>query len=367
MTIRNCKRGSSRYKGISRGRPAGKKGLYVFQSPDAIHWTLIQERAGDHGRLLRLPESRVLGSSFPSSTSTTTARSSMASESIMTCTSDDFVTWSEAATASAFPRKRPTSTSVHERHPTLLHDPPAYRSRISDALHCQQGSRVEPVFMSSRNGVDLPSLWNEPVIPRTAPKDRNGNRSNYMANALVQLPGDDKHLSVYATEAYYEGPDSRLRRFEYRVDGFVSRLKRGVPIGGDVLTTRPLSFQGKGSWSLNFQPRASPVAPFEVGNVGSRPASPISGLMAVRIAEPIRKAIRAERRKVRWNGKAIFLKDWEGKTVHLRIPASKNAKSVLVCVFANVNQHRRYPSQSIVSTRRQSVSSSSGKPSTLTS
>ena len=33
----------ARYKGISRGRPVGKRGLYVFQSPDAIHWEMIQD------------------------------------------------------------------------------------------------------------------------------------------------------------------------------------------------------------------------------------------------------------------------------------------------------------------------------------
>ena len=32
----------SRYKGISRGRPVGKKGLYVFESPDGIRWKLMR-------------------------------------------------------------------------------------------------------------------------------------------------------------------------------------------------------------------------------------------------------------------------------------------------------------------------------------
>ncbi len=31
----------SKYKGISRGRPVGEKGLYVFESADAIHWSLM--------------------------------------------------------------------------------------------------------------------------------------------------------------------------------------------------------------------------------------------------------------------------------------------------------------------------------------
>ena len=54
-----------------------------------------------------------------------------------------------------------------------------------------------------------------------------------MAWGLVELPGRN-HLSVYATEAYYAGPDSRLRRFEYRKDGFVS--VNGGKRGGGFFT-----------------------------------------------------------------------------------------------------------------------------------
>ena len=43
-----------------------------------------------------------------------------------------------------------------------------------------------------------------------------------MAWGLLQLPGNDRELSVYATEAYYAGPGSRVRRFTFRTDGFVS-------------------------------------------------------------------------------------------------------------------------------------------------
>ena len=57
-----------------------------------------------------------------------------------------------------------------------------------------------------------------------------------MAWGLVELPKRPNHLSVYATEAYYTGPDSRVRRFEYRKDGFVS-VRAGGKGGG--LLTRP--------------------------------------------------------------------------------------------------------------------------------
>ena len=58
-----------------------------------------------------------------------------------------------------------------------------------------------------------------------------------MAWGLVEIPGRPMHLSVYATEAYYTGPDTRVRRFEYRKDGFVS-LRAGAK--GGLLITKPI-------------------------------------------------------------------------------------------------------------------------------
>ena len=94
--------------------------------------------------------------------------------------------------------------------------------------------------MSSRDGQTF-KRWSEAVIPITAPEDRDTNRSNYMAWGVVQLPHSDRELSVYATEAYYQGPDSRIRRFTYRVDGFVSVKASG---GVGRLLTKPLVFEG---------------------------------------------------------------------------------------------------------------------------
>jgi hypothetical protein len=104
----------------------------------------------------------------------------------------------------------------------------------------KEGQRVEPTIMASHDGLNF-KRWLEPVIPENAPKDRGGNRSNYMTWGLVKLPGKDQELSVYATEAYYTGPDSRVRRFTYRTDGFVSL--RGGPDSGSLIT-KPLRFAG---------------------------------------------------------------------------------------------------------------------------
>ena len=91
--------------------------------------------------------------------------------------------------------------------------------------------------MASRDGLDF-HRWLEAVVPESAPKDRKGNRSNYMTWGMVEIPDRPMHLSVYATEAYYTGPDTRVRRFEYRKDGFVS-LRGGAK--GGLLITKPIA------------------------------------------------------------------------------------------------------------------------------
>src|SRR4029078_6972535 len=99
--------------------------------------------------------------------------------------------------------------------------------------------QTEPTFMVSRDGTAF-RRYSDAIIPTTAPANRDGNRSNYMAWGLVQLPGE-KDWSVFATEAYNPGRASRLRRFTYRPDGLVA-LAAGDK-GGEAIT-RPLSFSG---------------------------------------------------------------------------------------------------------------------------
>jgi hypothetical protein len=125
---------------------------------------------------------------------------------------------------------------------------------------------VEPIFMTSRDGTGF-QRWPEPLIPVTAPEDRAGNRSNYMAWGLVQLPGQDREYSVYATEAYYKGKAGRVRRFVYRVDGFVS--VRADENGGEVVT-KPFTFQGK-QLTINFATRPQGRVRVEIQDADGKP------------------------------------------------------------------------------------------------
>jgi hypothetical protein len=118
------------------------------------------------------------------------------------------------------------------------------------------------------------------LIPEDAPEDRSGNRSNYMTRGLVRLPGDAREYSVYATEAYYKGPDSRVRRFTFRVDGFVSAR---ATAGGGELLTKPLKFAGD-KLVLNYAASSQGSVRVEIQDAAG---VPISGF-AMSDCQPLR-------------------------------------------------------------------------------
>lgn len=226
----------ARYKAIARGRPRGKRGLYVFKSPDAIHWAqmnpepVITEGAFDSQNLAFWDTHR--GHYVDYHRNFREKR-----RDIMTSKSKDFLTWTKPKYLD-FPDvpKEHLYTNAIQQYDRAPHILLGFPTRYLPS----EGSRVEPVFMSSRDGLTF-RRWTEAVIPESAPKDRSGNRSNYMTWGLLQLPGKQRELSVYGTEAYYTGPDSRVRRFAYRVDGFVS-LRAGKE-GGQLLS-KPFTFDG---------------------------------------------------------------------------------------------------------------------------
>jgi len=223
----------SRYKAFGGGRG----GLLPFQSPDCKNWSLIQEKpvithgAFDSQNLAFWDtdrgEYRAYWRFFGNGV-----------RAIRTATSKDFITWeneADLAYTEGTPLEHLYTNAIQKyfRAPHLfIGFPTRYEPR---------SQQVEPILMTSRDGYTF-HRYADPVIPRTAPKDRNHNRSNYMAWGMFQLPGKPNEISVYATENYYERTPGRVRRFVYRVDGFVA-LRGGVD-GGQV-TTKPLRYRGQ--------------------------------------------------------------------------------------------------------------------------
>lgn len=223
----------ARYKALGGGRG----GLCAFQSSDAIHWKLMSEKAVitkgafDSQNLAFYDTVRGEYRDYH-------RQGRAGKRDILTCTSPDFLQWTEPVFLEypGAPKEHLYTNAVQPyfRAPHIFI---AFPTRF----HPERSSQVEPTLMTSRDGHTF-HRWTEALIPVTAPEDRDGNRSNYMAWGMFELPGRAGELSVYATEAYYTGPDSRLRRFTYRSDGFVSVH---APASGGELLTRPLVFKGR--------------------------------------------------------------------------------------------------------------------------
>ena len=126
--------------------------------------------------------------------------------------------------------------------------------------------QVEPVFMSSRDALSF-HRWDDTLIPITTPKDRDGNRSNYMAYGVIPSPTNQREIYLYATEAYYAGPGSRLRRFTIRTDGFVSVHADDKSC---EFLTKPITFSGS-KLQVNFQSRSNGHMRIELQDIHGKP------------------------------------------------------------------------------------------------
>lgn len=243
----------SRYKAFG----GGGGGLVPFVSPDCIHWKQIEEKPViSHGAFdsqnlafwdTERREYRAYWRYFGDGV-----------RAIRTATSKDFIHWENEADL-AYVKGTPNEhlyTNAIQKYFRAPHIFIGFPTRFET-----KSQQVEPILMSSRDGVTF-ERFADAVIPRTAPKDRNHNRSNYMVWGMFSLPGEPNEISVYGTENYYEKSPGRLRRFVYRVDGFVAL--RGGSAGGRV-TTKPLSYSGE-RLLLNYVVKAGGELTIEVLN-----------------------------------------------------------------------------------------------------
>jgi hypothetical protein len=252
----------ARYKAVGGASlRSGGQGLRAYQSPDGIHWSPLREEAiltdgdFDSQNLAFWNAEQKCYSSFY-------RKGRGGVRDIMTCTSADFVNWSKPQYLSYgdAPTEHLYTNAIqpYVRAPHLLI---GFPTRFQP-----KHEQVEPIFMTSRDGRTF-QRWPDPLIPITAPQDRNGNRSNYMTWGLLELPGRPGELSVYATEAYYTGPGSRVRRFTFRTDGFVS-LRAGAAKA--EMATRSLRFAGK-QLVVNYATRDTGSLHVEIQNSAGQP------------------------------------------------------------------------------------------------
>lgn len=130
---------------------------------------------------------------------------------------------------------------------------------------------TEGLFMSSRDGVRF-KRWNDAFLPPGIEREGTWNYGHqYIAWHPVEtksaLPGAPNELSLYATESYWTGTSSALRRYTLRLDGFVSI---NAPMKGGEMITKPFVFKGS-KLSINFASSAAGGIEVEIQDVDRKP------------------------------------------------------------------------------------------------
>ena len=243
-------RPDARYKALALHTKGGR-GLYRYVSPDGIHWSVsdkpvITEGAFDSQNLSFWDpvrkEYRAYWRYFDQGV-----------RAIRTATSKDFLDWSEPAELRypGAPREHLYTNAVrpYYRAPHLFI---GFPTRILT----QRQSLTDGLFMTSRDGETF-HRWGEAIVRPGPDPDRWYNRNNYIWWGLMEteplVSGAPPDLSIYCHEAYYRGDAVRLRRFSYRIDGFVSVR---APAAGGELLTKPLVFEGS-ELAMNFSTSAA--------------------------------------------------------------------------------------------------------------
>jgi hypothetical protein len=261
--------GEGRYKAFFRS--ARPNGLLPFQSADGLHWVpmsdgpVLTDGAFDSQNLAFWDP--ILGAYRAYWRIFTVAAPGRSVRAIRTATSSDFLHWERPVdlTYVDSPAEDLYTNQVkpYHRAPHLLIGfPTRYIDRgWSDSMKAlperehrewraaasrRYGTALtEGLIMASRDGKRF-RRWNEAFLRPGI--ERAGTWSygqQYIAWHLVETKSDlesaPPDLSLYASESYWTGHSSALRRYTLRLDGFVSL---NAPMSGGELVTRPLTFAG---------------------------------------------------------------------------------------------------------------------------
>ncbi len=292
----------ARYKAIVRS--AKPNGLLPFKSPDGIHWSPMSDAPILHG--LGAFDSQnlafwdgVLGAYraywriFTAGVTTEKEWKPSGYRAIRTATSSDFVHW-ENPTDVTYVDSPPEHLYTNQVKPyaraphILIGFPTRYTERgwsdsmraLPEVEHRQQRASVtqrygtaitEGLLMASRDGVRF-KRWNEGFLRPGIERPGTWNYGQqYIGWHLVEtesgLPGAPRELSLYATESYWTGQGSALRRYTLRLDGFVSV---SAPMKGGDLVTKPLQFSGS-ALRVNFATSAAGSMRVELQRVDGTP------------------------------------------------------------------------------------------------
>ena len=319
-------------------------GLYAFASPDGIHWRKMSDapvitrgkfdsqnvafwdgarrRYRAYYREMRGPNDEIR----PQGPQLGLDPKGPARD-VMTCTSEDFLQWSEPGWLQ-YPGA-PASNSTSTRSGPITGLPicwwgfrggswPGARSkrgcRLPEHPSYRYGSISETLFMSSRDGISF-KRWGEAFIRPGPRRERWIYPASFPAYGLLVTPADTAdrpdQLSLYVNDGGYwtaNGKASRLRRYTLRIDGFVSAR---AGLSGGELVTRPLVFQGS-QLTMNYSTSAAGSLQVEIQDAGGRA---VPGFSLAESPEIFGDRIDG---RVAWKGGAD-LGSLAGKPIRLRV------------------------------------------------
>ncbi|GEP42605.1 hypothetical protein [Brevifollis gellanilyticus] len=277
----------AKYKALVRSHTP--KGLLALKSPDGVHWSpmsdtpVITAGAFDSQNLAfwdaERGEYRAYWRIFTGGVTDEKNWKPSGFRAIRTATSKDFLHWENQAdvTYEDSPVEHLYTNQVkpyHRAPHVLIGFPTRYVERapgasmkaLPEAENREWRTKTTPrygnaitegLFMSSRDGVKF-KRWNEAFLPPGIERGGTWNYGHqYIAWHPVEtksaMPGAPNELSLYATESYWTGTSSALRRYTLRLDGFVSIH---APMKGGEIITKPFHFKGS-KLTLNFASSAA--------------------------------------------------------------------------------------------------------------
>ena len=175
---------------------------------------------------------------------------------------------------------------------------------------------TDAVFMSSRDAKTF-KRWPEAFI-RPGPRKRHSwvYGDNFIFWGMLETKSDiedaPNEISLYATDSYWEGTCTSIRRYTVRIDGFVSAA---APLSGGEIVTKPLVFEG-GNLAVNFETSAAGSVRVEIQDAAGKP---IKGYTLENCTDIIGDHLRYI---VRWSPTGGDVRSLAGKPIRLRFVLS---------------------------------------------
>ena len=317
---------AAKFKGFSgQGHHCGKTGLYAYKSADGIHWEIASdgpivssEYSLDSCNQGFWDEERkryaVYFRHLRNEKGETGIKAPGWKRDILVTFSKDFINWTDPLWL-IYHRDDGRPGMDLENLYTNEVKPYKRAPQICLGFPARFNGSVEPMLMASRDGLHFYRWMEHPVIPKSAPADRDKIRSNHLWQEMVELPDEPDRYSMYASEnlaikgAHEDGSVPRVRRFTIRKDGFVSvraEAKQGE------LVTKPLFFAGD-KLTVNYDAQLGEAGSIRVEILDDK-QRPIPGYMIKDCAPLSKDEIDAT---VTWKGGAD-VSSLAGKPIHLR-------------------------------------------------